>query len=90
MFKNLLFRGVKEEKLRKVHSPIGIDIDAETPEEIAVRINELLNCTISSIAELNEQYSVAVRRMDAGEWLEARTLLEKVHKSQTGFMETER
>ncbi|CAG1001384.1 hypothetical protein ANAEL_02989 [Anaerolineales bacterium] len=45
---------------------------------------------LKRIAELNEQYSVAVRRMDAGEWLEARTLLEKVHKSQTGFMETER
>ena len=45
---------------------------------------------LKRIADLNEQYSLAVRRMDSGEWLEARTLLEKVHKSQTGFMETER
>lgn len=45
---------------------------------------------LKRIADLNEQYSLAVRRMDAGEWLEARSLLEKVHKSQTGFQETER
>lgn len=45
---------------------------------------------IKRLADLNEHYSLAVRRMDAGEWLEARTLLEKVHKSQTGFLETER
>ena len=45
---------------------------------------------LKRIADLNDQYSLAVRRMDAGEWLEARALLEKVHKSQTGFLETER
>ncbi|MBI5952014.1 MAG: TIR domain-containing protein [Chloroflexi bacterium] len=45
---------------------------------------------LKRIADLNEQYSLAVRRMDAGQWMEARTLLEKVHKSQTGFLETER
>ncbi len=28
--------GVSEERLKKVHSPIGLDIGAETPEEIAV------------------------------------------------------
>jgi outer membrane protein assembly factor BamD (BamD/ComL family) len=42
------------------------------------------------LAQLNELYSRAVREMDAGNWYEARTLLEQVHKSQTGFLETER
>jgi len=31
-------KGISEEKLSSVHSPIGIDIDAETPEEIAVSV----------------------------------------------------
>ncbi len=45
---------------------------------------------LKRLAELNDQYSQAVREMDAGQWVEARTLLEHVHKSQTGFLETER
>lgn len=42
------------------------------------------------IDELNDLYSRAVREMDASQWVEARELLERVHKSQTGFLETER
>jgi len=34
----LLEQGVSEEKLRRVHSPIGLELNAETPEEIAVSI----------------------------------------------------
>ena len=30
--------GIQEDELARVHSPIGIDIEAETPEEIAVSI----------------------------------------------------
>ena len=30
--------GIPEEKIRKVHSPIGLELNAETPEEIAVSI----------------------------------------------------
>jgi xanthine dehydrogenase accessory factor len=30
--------GITEEQLAKVHTPIGLDIGAETPEEIAVSI----------------------------------------------------
>ena len=41
-------------------------------------------------AELNEQYSRALREMDAGNWDEARRLLELVHKSQPRFLETEK
>jgi xanthine dehydrogenase accessory factor len=38
IYQALTAKGVKEEELARVHSPIGIDIDAETPEEIAVSI----------------------------------------------------
>ena len=34
----LMSQGVKKERLEEVHSPIGIDIGGETPEEIAVSI----------------------------------------------------
>ncbi len=36
--KNLVSAGISEEKLQKVISPIGIELKAETPEEIAVSI----------------------------------------------------
>ncbi len=38
LFDHLREAGVAEEALRKVHAPIGIDIDAETPQEIAISI----------------------------------------------------
>jgi len=36
--KALMEKGVAEEKIAKVHSPIGLELQAETPEEIAVSI----------------------------------------------------
>jgi outer membrane protein assembly factor BamD (BamD/ComL family) len=45
---------------------------------------------LKRLEELNELYSHGVRQMDAGNWYEARKLLEQVHKMQTGFLETER
>jgi outer membrane protein assembly factor BamD (BamD/ComL family) len=45
---------------------------------------------LQRLAELNHQYSQGVREMDAGNWYEARRLLEAVHKSQMGFLETEK
>jgi xanthine dehydrogenase accessory factor len=38
IYEYLLAQGVSRERLEQVHSPIGIDIGAETPEEIAVSI----------------------------------------------------
>jgi len=38
LFDNLIARGVESQVLDKVHSPIGLEIHAETPEEIAVSI----------------------------------------------------
>jgi len=36
--KHLLARGISEERLRALHAPVGLDIGAVTPEEIAVSI----------------------------------------------------
>lgn len=36
--KNLAASGIPDEKLDRVHSPIGLELNAETPEEIAVSI----------------------------------------------------
>jgi xanthine dehydrogenase accessory factor len=38
VFAHLRSRGISREKLEQVHAPIGLDIGAETPEEIAVSI----------------------------------------------------
>ena len=38
IYKKLEERGVSREALEGIHSPIGLDINAETPEEIAVSI----------------------------------------------------
>jgi xanthine dehydrogenase accessory factor len=38
IFSNLSAKGIAEELLNKVHSPIGLEIHAETPDEIAVSI----------------------------------------------------
>lgn len=36
--KKLLEQGVAEEKISRVYSPVGLELNAETPEEIAVSI----------------------------------------------------
>lgn len=38
IYKNLMAEGISKERLEQVFSPIGLDIAAETPEEIAVSI----------------------------------------------------
>ena len=38
IFSHLLAKGVSQELLDKVHAPIGLEIGAETPEEIAISI----------------------------------------------------
>jgi xanthine dehydrogenase accessory factor len=38
VFQRLTGKGISREELDKVHAPIGIDINAQTPEEIAVSI----------------------------------------------------
>lgn len=49
IYQALMDEGVLDERLKQVHSPIGMDIDAETPEEIAVSIvAELIRVRVSS------------------------------------------
>lgn len=44
IYKALMAEGVSRERLEYVHSPIGLDIGAETPEEIAISIvSELIS-----------------------------------------------
>jgi len=44
---------------------------------------------LKRLADLNDLYRQGVHKMEAGEWYEARALLERVHKAQTGFLDTE-
>ncbi|HIE2214486.1 TPA: XdhC family protein [Clostridioides difficile] len=44
-YEKLMKKGFKKEELSKVHAPIGIKLNAQTPAEIAVCIAaELINC----------------------------------------------
>ncbi|MEA1940048.1 MAG: XdhC/CoxI family protein [Candidatus Caldatribacteriota bacterium] len=38
IFQHLKEKGISEEKIKKVYTPIGVDIGAQTPEEIAISI----------------------------------------------------
>ena len=38
VFSHLQAKGIPEKRLKEVHAPIGLNIDAKTPEEIAVSI----------------------------------------------------
>jgi xanthine dehydrogenase accessory factor len=38
VFNQLLKKGVSEKELERVYSPVGLDIGADTPEEIAISI----------------------------------------------------
>jgi xanthine dehydrogenase accessory factor len=38
VYDNLKEKGIKPEQLQRVHAPIGLDLGALTPEEIAVSI----------------------------------------------------
>jgi xanthine dehydrogenase accessory factor len=38
IFRELLKDGVSQERLEQIHAPIGLDLGAETPDEIALSI----------------------------------------------------
>ena len=38
LYQNLMKKGISKEALKRVHAPIGLEINSETPEEIAVSI----------------------------------------------------
>jgi outer membrane protein assembly factor BamD (BamD/ComL family) len=87
---NALHDAQKWEAVLKVFEQIAA-IESNYPDP-----NRLLSSAqkevaeIKRLADLNELYGNAVSEMDAGHWTEAQQMLEKVHKSQTGFLETER
>jgi xanthine dehydrogenase accessory factor len=48
IYDQLRKEGVQEDDIRRVHAPIGIDIGAETPEEIGISIAaELIQARMS-------------------------------------------
>lgn len=61
IYNHLRTRGISEEQLQSVHSPIGLDIRAETPEEIAIAIAAELVKTKRSFYEKNIAFN-RVRR----------------------------
>tara|TARA_B100000809_G_scaffold247175_1_gene275919 strand:- start:398 stop:667 length:270 start_codon:yes stop_codon:yes gene_type:complete len=38
IFKNLIYKGYSKQTLEKIHAPIGLNVGAVTPEEIAISI----------------------------------------------------
>jgi|GEM_PF-3563852 len=67
----------------------GIDPASPDPEGLLPSAQKEA-AELKRLADLNDLYRQGVHKMDAGEWYEARGLLEQVHKVQTGFLDTER
>jgi len=59
VFNHMLKEGFTEEQLRRIHSPVGIDIGAETPEEIAVSIL----AEIIKIRRLGGEYEASSKKL---------------------------
>jgi xanthine dehydrogenase accessory factor len=57
LYRSLMEKGIAKETLGRVHAPIGVDINSETPEEIAVSI----------VAELIKVRGEPLRRRGRGE-----------------------
>jgi outer membrane protein assembly factor BamD (BamD/ComL family) len=66
----------------------GIDPTYQDPQALLPSAQREM-AELRRLNELNDLYSNAVHEMDASHWYEARKLLEQVHKSQRGFLETE-
>lgn len=84
-----LHAGGKWQAVLKVFDQISvIDPTYHDPDGLLPSAQKELT-DLKRLAELNDLYTNAVHEMDASHWYEARKLLEQVHKSQTGFLETE-
>jgi outer membrane protein assembly factor BamD (BamD/ComL family) len=85
-----LHRARQWQAVLKVFAEIAaIDPNYPDPDELLSSAEREV-AELRRLAELNNLYAQAVREMDAGEFYEARRLLEQVQNSQTGFLETER
>ncbi|MGZ9165663.1 MAG: hypothetical protein ACXW4U_10850, partial [Anaerolineales bacterium] len=67
----------------------SIDENYPDPEKLLLVAQKELD-ELRRVDEINTLYGQAVYEIDAGNWYEARSLLEQVHKTQIGFLETER
>jgi len=85
-----LHAGQKWQAVIRVFDQIaGIDSAYPDPDDLLLSAQKEA-AELKRLAELNDLYSQGIHKMDAGEWYEARSLLEQVHKAQTGFLDTER
>jgi len=85
-----LYAAQKWEAVVRVFEQISI-IDSTYPDKDELLPSAQKEVTeLKRLAELNDQYSHALLKMDSENWYEARRLLEVVHKSETGFKETEK
>ena len=75
--------------LRVFDQMAGIDSAYSDPEGLLTSAQKEA-AELKRLADLNDLYRQGVYKMDAGEWYEARDLLEQVHKAQTGFQDTDR
>jgi formylglycine-generating enzyme required for sulfatase activity len=67
-----------------------VDIDSNYQDRDGLLLSARKEAAeMERLAELNELYSQSVKSIDKGQWYEARRVLERIHKSQTGFLETE-
>ncbi|HET9590608.1 MAG TPA: TIR domain-containing protein, partial [Anaerolineales bacterium] len=67
----------------------GIDPAYSDPEGLLSSAQQEV-AELKRLADLNDLYRQGIHKMEAGQWYEARDLLEQVHKAHIGFLETER
>ena len=80
-FASLIDEGVSKEKLDKVHSPIGLTIGGDSPEEIAVSIMAEI---ISVYAEHKHRATAEVSFLKELEKVDSGVLCRIVHKTGSG------
>ena len=85
-----LYAAQKWQAVVKVFEQISIiEPTYPDPEELLAS-SQREAAELKRLDDLNTLYSQGIHKMDEGDWYEARSLLEQVHKAQTGFLDTER
>lgn len=80
----------KWQAVLKVFDQISI-VDPAFPDSDGLLSSAQKEVTeLKRLADLNDLYGQAVRRMDVGQWYEAREILNQIHEVEPGFLETER
>lgn len=63
LFRDLESKGFKKESLAKVHAPIGLDIKAETPEEIALSIAAEMILVRRQRQQIDSDHQVGLKKV---------------------------